>query len=357
MTDFVFDFSHWLMWQQLLFWTVNALGLCSALVALSAYNTSNKSDTTLWSVLVFIMMLILLGLFPIEWGYGTDRANYANQLLQFKSGNMQIDPSRGELGYQIIQFVFSRYVNATQFIFCISLIYLTNYFSSIKRLVKTQNYWLFIAVILSMGFVNYNLNTMRAGLAISFIVFGFSMYKSRIRMTVCLIIAASIHASTIIPGGIIFICSIYNNTRLFYKLWLLSIPVSFVAGSFFNALFQGLSDDGRTMYLTTTESNYNIGFRFDFVIYSFVPMLVGGYYVFKKKISDSFYEMIYNAYLLTNMFWILVIRASYSDRFAYLSWFMIPFILVYPLLTHKMNLNNGKWLCLILLGEIIFRFV
>lgn len=357
MTDFVFDFSHWVMWRQLLFWTVNALGLCSALIAFSAYNPSGKSNTSLWSALVFITMLVLLGLFPIEWGYGTDRANYANQLLQFKSGNIQVDFQKGEVGYQIIQFVLSRFLNATQFIFCISLIYLTNYYISIKRLVKAQNYWLFIAVILSMGFTNYALNTMRAGLAISFIVLGISMYKSRIKLICCIIIAVSIHTSALIPGGIILICSKYNNTRLFYKFWLLSIPVSFIAGGVFNTLFQSLSDDGRTMYLTTTETNYNVGFRIDFIIYSFAPMIIGAYYIFKKKINDSFYVMMYNAYLLTNMFWILVIRANYSDRFAYLSWFMMPFILVYPILTQKMHLNKRVWLGLILLGELAFRFI
>lgn len=357
MTDFEFDFSHWEMWRQLLFWTVTALGFCSAFIAFFAYKPSNKSRTTLWSVLLFVTMLLLLGLFPIEWGYGTDRANYANQLLQFKYGSMVVDPQKGELGYQLIQYFFSRFLNATQFMFCISFIYLTNYYISIQRLVKSQSFWLFIGVVLSMGFINYNLNTMRAGLAISFLVLGLSMYKSRIRMLICVIIAVSIHTSAVIPGIIILICTIYNNTRFFYKLWLLSIPVSFIAGSYFNTLFQGMSEDGRTEYLVSGSDNYNVGFRFDFIIYSFAPMFIGGYYIFKKKLNDHFYEIIYNAYLLTNMFWILVIRANYSDRFAYLSWFMLPFVMLYPILARKVDVSNGLLLGSILLGETIFRFL
>ena len=302
-------------------------------------------------------MLILLGLYPIEWGRGTDRANYANWLLGFKNGYLHVDSKNGEIGYQIIQYVFSRFVNATEYMFCISFIYLTNYFIAIKRLVKKQSYWLFVATVLSMGFSAYNVNTMRAGLAISFLVLGLSIYKSKIKLIVCVLIAASIHTSMIIPGSIILLCRIYNNTRLFYGLWLLSIPVSFVAGNYFNVLFEGMGDDARTEYLTTENANYNVGFRIDFIIYSFIPMLVGGYYIFKKGIRDRFYEMMYNTYLLTNMFWILVIRANFSDRFAYLSWFMIPFILVYPLLVHQMNLKKNEWLGLILLGETLFKFV
>lgn len=357
MTDFQFDFSHWLMWKSLLFWSLTILGLCSALVAFGISDISKRSNTTAWAILLFCIMLVLLGFFPIEWGYGTDRANYAYRFLQFKNGNSQVDFNGREVGFQVIQYLLSRWVNATQYMFCISVIYLTNYFIAIRRMVKKQSYWLFIAVVLSMGFTSYNLNTMRAGLAISFLVLGLSMYKSNVRLIICALIAASIHMSTIIPGGIILLCRFYNNTGLFYRLWILSIPLSLIAGSYFNILFQGMGDDSRTSYLTATSDHYNIGFRFDFVLYSLAPMLVGYYYIFKKRLHDRFYVMMYNAYLLTNMFWILVIRANYSDRFAYLSWFMIPFILVYPLLIHKMDLSYGKWLGLILLGETIFRFM
>lgn len=356
MTDFQFDFSHWLMWRSLLFWSLNIVGVCSALVAFGKSGVSDRSNTTAWAFAMFALMLVLLGFYPIEWGLGTDRYNYASNFLRFRNDSAHVDFERREVGFQFIMYALSRVMNVTQYMFCISLIYLINYLVAIRRLVKTQSYWLFVAVVLSMGFTSYNLNTMRAGLAISFLVLGLSMYKSSVRLIICLLIAQSIHTSMVIPGGIILICRYYSNTRLFYKLWILSIFLSLIAGSYFNLLFQGLSDDERTSYLTEDNESYNIGFRIDFILYSLVPMLVGYYFIFKKGVRDGFYVLIYNAYLLTNIFWILVIRANFSDRFAYLSWFMIPFLLVYPLLTQKMNLSYGKWLGLILLGETVFRF-
>lgn len=357
MSDYVFDFANWLMWQQILFWTVAIIGFISSLFAFGTYKFSNRTNTMLFSITLFIVMSVLMGLFPIEWGYGTDRANYANGFLSFKNGTAHIEPQKGEIGFQIIKYIFSFFVNATEFMYCMALIYLTNYFIAIKRLVNGQSYWLFIAVVLSMGFVSYNVNTLRAGIAISFLVLGLSLHKLLSKMIICIVLASSIHTSTIIPGCMLLLCRFYNNTRLFYGLWLLSIPISFIAGNFFNVLFEGMGADDRTAYLTTQNTHYNVGFRIDFIIYSFVPMLVGGYYILKKGIKDHFYVMIYNAYLLTNMFWIFVIRANYSDRFAYLSWFMIPFILVYPLLTHKMSLREGTWLGSILLGETVFGFL
>jgi hypothetical protein len=46
--------------------------------------------------------------------------------------------------------------------------------------------------------------------------------------------------------------------------------------------------------------------------------------------SDPFYARLVNTYLLTNAAWILVIHAIQSNRFAYLSWFMMPWVLLYP---------------------------
>ena len=39
-------------------------------------------------------------------------------------------------------------------------------------------------------------------------------------------------------------------------------------------------------------------------------------------------------YLTANAFWILVIRSSFSNRFAYLSWFLMAIIIFYPFFKH-----------------------
>lgn len=60
-------------------------------------------------------------------------------------------------------------------------------------------------------------------------------------------------------------------------------------------------------------------------------------------------------YLLTNTFWILIIRANFSDRFAYLSWFIYSVILLYPLVTRPVVRRQGIWVATILLGMTLFR--
>lgn len=46
--------------------------------------------------------------------------------------------------------------------------------------------------------------------------------------------------------------------------------------------------------------------------------------------SDPLYARLVNTYLITNALWVLVINTAFSNRFAYLSWFMMPWILLYP---------------------------
>mgnify|MGYP007128044265 CR=1 FL=1 len=64
--------------------------------------------------------------------------------------------------------------------------------------------------------------------------------------------------------------------------------------------------------------------------------------VLKRKIFNSQYLLLLHTYVLANAFWVMLIRASYSNRFAYLSWFMYPVVLAYPLLTLRFGRSREK---------------
>ena len=55
------------------------------------------------------------------------------------------------------------------------------------------------------------------------------------------------------------------------------------------------------------------------------------YVCIKRQISDNWYNALCTVYCLCNAFWIIVIRSSFSNRFAYLSWFLYPIMIAYPL--------------------------
>lgn len=145
--------------------------------------------------------------------------------------------------------------------------------------------------------------------------------------------------------------------KFFIFIWIVCVLLSLIVGDYFNTLFASMfeGEEDRASYLMGTGEKYEVGFRIDFIIYSLIPLLVGWYYIYKKGFNSTIYKMIYNAYLLTNSFWLLVIRADFSDRFAYLSWFMIPLVLAYPLLKNpNLVAHPNKWMGTILLGETAF---
>ncbi|MCH5181464.1 MAG: EpsG family protein [Prevotellaceae bacterium] len=353
MTESVLQQYFW--WIKLIFWTLNGVGMVSVLVSFEQTEFKESRNTVNTAFIFALVLSFLLGMLPIPWGSGGDREWYAEGFLRMQTATLDEVWESEEFGFSFINWFLGKYLTEEQYFIAIALIYVGNYFIAVRKLVQGDIYWLMLGIVLSLGFVSYNLNTMRAGLAISFLMLALSTYPSFWRMGIFMLIAYSIHHSMIIPSLMIAVSYFCNRTKYFYYLWILSVPVSFFAGNFFNEYFSDFSEDSRTKYLTTSDTYYNIGFRIDLVVFSVVPLLVGAYYIFKRGISDRFYHMIYNSYVLTNIFWILVIRSNFSDRFAYLSWFMIPLVLIYPLLKHDMDLHAGKWLGCILGGEILFR--
>jgi len=87
------------------------------------------------------------------------------------------------------------------------------------------------------------------------------------------------------------------------------------------------------------------------LFYSAFGVFAGWYFIYKKRFEDPFYNQLLNTYLICNGFWILVIRANYSNRFAYLSWFMMGLVIIYPVLK-KQLFKNQHWV----IGKIIFAY-
>ena len=83
----------------------------------------------------------------------------------------------------------------------------------------------------------------------------------------------------------------------------------------------------------------------------------GWYFIFKKKIEDKFYTHLFGTYMIANAFWILVIRANFSNRFAYLSWFMMGAVIAYPMLKYKMWPDQHKILTITIFIYFMFTYL
>ena len=127
--------------------------------------------------------------------------------------------------------------------------------------------------------------------------------------------------------------------------------------SFFAEFFSGFTTEHGAEYLLSDSADDGTkgGFRIDFILYSAIPVLVGWYAVFKKKMHlSNLYKNLLNLYLCLNGVWMLCMYAAFTNRIAYLSWFLYPIVLVYPFLQEDWGKGRYRTFSMVMLGHLGF---
>lgn len=261
-----------------------------------------------------------------------------------------------DIGFSYLSYAIKFFIDDSNvYFFILAFIYVLGYIILANRYIKKEYIGYFIiASFLSFGFAAYGVNTIRAGVALSVFLIALANYDSRIKFFSISLISVLIHKSLLLPFVAFYTTKYITKTKYYYYFWVLCLLISVVNISFVSGFVEsiiGQSDDRFMGYLADeTLERYNVGFRIDFILYSVIPILIGRMYVLKYYFQDIWYKRIFHTYLLTNAVWLLVVRMAFTDRMAYLSWFLIPILLLYPLFNNEMPINKKKWLFLILLG-------
>ncbi len=304
-------------------------------------------------VFLLIVLIIYLGMRPIHRIFG-DTVNYRVAFNKYKYGGIIGDEP--DYYWHVFMKFMSQIVNIHVFFTICMFIYIYPMYRVSKELFNKYWYYAFIMFIVSFSFYTYGVNGVRNGAALSLFLLGISFRDKKIIMAVCFILAAMFHKTALLPIVAYMITGFYNNPKVFFKGWLATIPLSLAMGGIWITLFTsiGFGDERLTGYLTgeaDANSFASTGFRWDFLFHSAFAVFAGWYFIYKKKYNDSYYFRLLNTYLICNGFWILVIKANFSNRFAYLSWFMMALIIIYPLLKQQFFKQQH-----IIIGKIIFIY-
>ena len=125
----------------------------------------------------------------------------------------------------------------------------------------------------------------------------------------------------------------------------------------FAQLFAGYTTEHGANYLLLEGGHEGTkgGFRIDFILYSAMPILVWWYAEFKKKMNLSpLCKDLFNLYLCLNGIWMLCMYANFTNRIAYLSWFLYPIVLIYPFLNEQWGKTRYKTFAYVMLGHLGF---
>ncbi|TPN89131.1 EpsG family protein [Aquimarina algicola] len=305
---------------------------------LSVNDTKNLTFINFSGYFLLVTLILYLGQRPIHWFFG-DMVNY---IVTFD--NYRLGEEIGEVndyGWHVFMKTLATIVSAHTFFTICAFIYIFPMYKVSKSLFGKYWYYCFVMFIVSFSFWTYGVNGMRNGAATSLFLWGISYHRNKVVMGLFFLAATMFHKTLYLPIFAFIVTYFYNDPKVFLKGWLACIPLSLVLGGIFISIFSslGFGGDGRLSgYLTSqaAEGTFSsTGFRWDFLFHSAFAIFSGWYFIYKKGFKDKLYYQLLNTYLICNGFWILVIKANYSNRFAYLSWFMMALVTIYPFLKQE----------------------
>ena len=345
--------------------------------------------------LVFsVLLIVFIGMRPLSYMFG-DSANYAH--------GYAFDPINAVFSVDLSKEWFWRFLRDTFramgltvhfWFFIIAVVYISFPLFGFQKLVG-ENAWMAMLFFLSaFSTYQFGVNGLRNGFACSMAILAFAIaangnISKMLLGGVVLIFALGSHKSVMLPLAA-FLAATYvvKSPKWAIYFWIASIGVSLVAGGTMVNFFAGLGFDDRMSAYGNSMDQYadsfsSTGFRWDFLAYSAMPVWLT-WYVTKKaeteralygdtveeaetnitgagRIADAHSMRVFNilatTYILANSFWVMVIRAAFSNRFAYLSWFLYPVVLAYAVIRLHIWPDQDRKAGLILLLHAGFTLI
>ena len=204
---------------------------------------------------------------------------------------------------------------------------------------------------------SYGTNGIKAGAAASIFLLALAYWENKWVTIPVLLVSIGFHHSMIVPVVAFLIAYFYRNPHVFIGGWLLCLFLAAIHVTDFMTFFSGFADEQGALYLDTDVKNvvlYVSGFRPDFILYSAIPIFIGYYHIRRSEIESETYNFLWCVYTLTNCVFLLCTYGTFINRIAYLSWLMLPFVLLYPVLYCEEDAFQHRNLRYVVYGHLGF---
>lgn len=337
----------------------------------SGYMVLYRRDSYMAMIIFSIFFVLFYGFRPISIYFG-DTVNYNASYKIFQTygtvgGDLPTELNSDWL-FNWTMFYFAQVFDIQAFFVVVQYFYIVMMFNGCRKLDSHHGATLMLLCVGAFSFYGFAVNGIRNGVACSFVIMAIaSVCKGeRIWPIVLSFIAISCHKSTALPLACMFFTYFVRNPKYMFSVWLGTIVISLLLGDSIANLISLISYDERLSELALKgdevadewgESLDN-RFRWDFLLYSSMPILLGWYTLFVRKVYNNTYLILLGTYIYANSFWVIVIRDLFSNRYAYLSWFIYPIVLAYPLFNLPVfKKNHSQKTAWILLGHFGFTAI
>ncbi|MEY8686199.1 EpsG family protein [Bacteroides sp. AN502(2024)] len=315
-----------------------AIGIGGRYLASAGYALQERWHDFMLPLAISVVLVLWIGMRPVSPAFG-DTVNYAREYRLMGVTDVPMD-WKGEWIWQLFMASCKNSgLSIHVFFTLVEAGYILSVLWAVKRFMPGNPGLGMLFVCASLMFFSFGTNGLRNGLACHIVLLAMGLlFADKYAAAAALsLLAFGIHRSVALPiAATLAGMYLLRNPKHAVYVWIASIGVSLVAGESITGFFASLGfDDRMTSYTDDTndmEQFSRTGFRWDFLLYSAMPVLMVWYVCVRKAASDSWYNVIAVVYCLCNAFWVMVIRSSFSNRFAYLSWFLYPIVIAYPLI-------------------------
>ena len=236
----------------------------------------------------------------------------------------------------------SKHFDMTTVFLLFAFVYFGVMLIALRRLFPNEVLLAFVVYLVAFSTFSYGTNGVKAGMAASVFLLAITYHKKLwLSLLIALFTFTQHHSMALVIAAYVLTLFV-KNTKYYIVGWLICLLMAILHITYFQFLFAGFTDEQGASYLLYKD---NTRFRIDFVLYSFVPIAIGYYLVYKKKIpSKGFYNNLLNLYITTNAVWMLCMYAEFTNRISYLSWFLYPVVLLYPFIYFDWGHNQRRYL-------------
>lgn len=318
---------------------------------ISNFRTNNSS-----LLVLTVFLIIVIGFRPAARIF-TDMSNY---IIVFNARSGEIfQPS-----WDVENKIFDNYMNLlislgfkpVALFFTTAIVYFSCMSIALKKIFPKDALLAFIVYLAAFSTLSYGTNGIKAGAAASMFMLAIA-YRENLKLLILFsALSWGLHHSMFFVIAGAATVTFYKKTKHYFLFWCFALLCAAAHITFFQELFASASDAKGASYLSSEGTDYfrTTTFRLDFVLYSAFPVFIGYKMYFKYKIRSEMYEWILNLYLVLNGIWMLCMYAEFTNRIAYLSWFILPILIIYPYLNEYVNSQQYKILNKVVYVQLAF---
>lgn len=335
------------------------------------YTVISLRDNYTPLILFSVFYILFFGLRPASPVFGDSyiyrstyevMQRYGAYFLHIDSGgSVDVSESAGsDWIFYTVMFLCAQVMSVNFFFVIVMFFYITMMYQGCKKLDVKHGATLMLFCIGAFSFYGYSVNGLRNGVACSFLILALARFcrGEKLWPAIFAFIALGCHKSVALPIACALFTYYVRKPKYMYIIWVSSIFVSLAIGGYLSNLLSLIGFDERLAQNLQSGADVEQAwgvemesrFRWDFLLFSSMPIALGWYAIFKRKVYNNTYLILLGTYMYANAFWVILIRSLFSNRFAYLSWFLYPIVLAYPLLNfpvfRKLHSKKTAWILL-----------